>query len=155
MAYGNGRIPQALLAAYRTTQNQRFLEIGLKAASFLTDVTFVDGVLQPIGNNGWFYKGKERAFYDQQPVDVASAVELYLEAFRATGDSKYAALAQRAFSWYLGENVHHQSLVDLTAGSCCDGLTPYGLNRSQKAEACVTFLMAALAANSLASTTHT
>jgi len=155
MAYANGRIPQALLAAYRATKERRFLEVGLEAASFLTDVSFVDGVLQPIGNDGWFHKGKARALYDQQPIDAASAVELYVEAFRATNDPKYATLAQRAISWYLGENVHRQELVDLSTGSCCDGLTRYGPNRNQGAEACVTFLMAALAANSIASAAQT
>ncbi len=153
MAYGNGRIPQALLAAYRATNNKRFLEIGLEATSFLTDVTFVDDVLQPIGNDGWFEKANERAFYDQQPVDAGSSVELYVEAFRATNDPRYAKLAERALAWYLGDNVHRQNLVDLATGSCCDGLTPYGLNRNRGAEACVTFLMAALAANSIASNT--
>jgi uncharacterized protein YyaL (SSP411 family) len=149
MTYCNGRLPQALFAAYRTTNDQRFLDIAIEATSFLTQTTFVDGFLQPIGNAGWLIRGKRRALYDQQPVDVASSVELYVEAFRATGDPDFAHLAHRAYSWYLGDNVHGRPVADPTTGACYDAIMPSGLNLNQGAEACITFLMATLALHSI------
>lgn len=151
LTYSNARFPHALFSAFRITQNQRFLEIAHASTSFLTQATFEDGVLQPIGNHGWYPRKGKRAYYDQQPVDVGASVELYVEAFRATGEEEYYDLAHKAYSWYLGNNAKRISVADLTTGSCCDALKADGVNLNQGAEACVTFLMAALALRSITS----
>jgi uncharacterized protein YyaL (SSP411 family) len=151
LTYSNARMPHALFSAYRSTQDERFLDIARRSTSFLTKATFVDGILQPIGNHGWYPRGGERAYYDQQPVDTGASVELYVEAFRATGDRQYYDLAHKAYSWYLGDNPQHIPVADPATGACYDALKPDGVNLNQGAEACVTFLMAALALRSITS----
>ena len=150
LTYCNARLPASLFAAYRRTGNARFLPVAEDTTSFLTEITFVEGVLQPIGNAGWFVKGGKRAFYDQQPVDASASTELYVQAYHATGKPMYSELAHRGYSWYLGANIHRLPLADVGKGACYDGLTPEGVNLNQGAEACTTFLMATLALNSLA-----
>ena len=149
LTYSNARMPHALFSAFKVTGDQRFLDIARATTSFLTQATFLDGVLQPIGNHGWYPRGGERAYFDQQPVDVGASVELYVEAFRATSAQEYRDLAHRAYSWYLGNNATGLPVADPTTGSCYDALTPNGVNLNQGAEACATFLMAALALRSI------
>lgn len=149
LTYCNARLPHAMFAAYRSTENKRFLQVARDATCFLTETTFSHGVLQPIGNEKWYVKGAQRAFYDQQPVDAAASTELYVHAYRATGDPEYAELAREAYSWYLGKNLHNIPIADPNTGSCYDALTREGVNLNQGAEACTTFLMATLAVNSM------
>jgi len=149
LTYSNARMPHALFLAFRTTQDQRYLEIARKTTSFLTQATLVDGVLRPIGNHGWYPRGGKPAPYDQQPVDAGASVELYVEAFRATSDRHYYDLAHKAYSWYLGNNSQRIPVVDPATGSCYDALKPDGVNFNQGAESCVTFLMAGLALRSV------
>jgi len=147
LTYCNARLPHAMFAAYRSTGDERFLQVAQSTTSFLTEITFSDGVLQPIGNEHWFVKGAQRASYDQQPVDAAASTELYIQAYGATGDAKYLELAHHAYSWYLGENVHQLPVADPRRGSCYDAINREGVNLNQGAEACTTFLMATLALN--------
>ena len=153
LTYCNARLPHAMFAAYRSTGNRRFLQIAQDTTSFLTEITFSEGGLQPVGNEHWFLKGGERAFYDQQPVDAAASTELYIQAYLATGDAKYSELAHKTYSWYLGDNVNRLPIADPLKGCCYDALNREGVNLNQGAEACTTFLMATLALNSMPMTT--
>jgi len=145
LTYGNARLPHALFAAAKLTRNTRFLRVAELTARFLTEATFAHGVLHPIGNHGWYAREGVRAHFDQQPIDAAASVELYLEAFEATGQPDYYHLARTAYSWYLGKNAKGAQIASPETGACYDGLTPEGVNLNQGAEACTTFLMATLA----------
>jgi hypothetical protein len=151
LTYCNARMPHALFSTFRVTQNERVLDIARRSTSFLTKATFLDGLLQPIGNHGWYPRGGKRAHYDQQPVDAGASVELYVEAFVVTGDPEYRDLAHKAYSWYLGNNSEHLRVADQATGSCYDALMQGAVNLNQGAEACVTFLMAALALRQITS----
>jgi len=151
LTYSNARMPHALFSAFRATQNERFLDIARKSTAFLTKATFVDGFLEPIGNHGWYPRGGKRAYYDQQPVDAGASVELYVEAFLATSDPEYSDLARKAYSWYLGDNSEHIPVADPATGACYDALKREDVNLNLGAEACVTFLMAALALRQITS----
>ena len=41
---------------------------------------------------------------------------------------------ERAFAWFLGVNDLGVCVVDVRRGSCCDGLTPSGVNTNEGAE---------------------
>lgn len=55
----------------------------------------------PIGNQGFFPRGGQKARFDQQPVEACAMVSACLEAQRVTGDDRWYDEAQRAFEWFL------------------------------------------------------
>ena len=76
----------------------------------------------------------DRQIFDQQPVEADALVEACVSAFLVTKDDKYLNLAKKAFNWYDGDNILHQSLIDSRSGGIFDGLTPLGRNKNEGAE---------------------
>ena len=58
----------------------------------------------PIGSHGFYSKKTEKARFDQQPVEACAAVSACLQAYRATGKSRWRKEAWTAFNWFLGDN---------------------------------------------------
>ena len=96
----------------------------------------------PIGSQGFYRKGGERARFDQQPVEAGGAVSACLEAYRATGEDRWRKEAWSAFNWFLGDNDLQIALYDPITGGCRDGLHPERVNENQGAESTLAFLMA-------------
>jgi hypothetical protein len=69
-------------------------------------------------------------------------VSACLEAYRATGDSRWRSQAWSAFNWFLGDNDLQLPLYDSVTGGCRDGLHPDRANGNQGAESTLSFLMA-------------
>ena len=101
-------------------------------------------MLHPIGCNGWYMKGYERAWYDQQPVDPLGHQLSYLAAYDATKDPKYLELAKICFDWFFGNNSVGESLHDPVTGGCYDALTREGPNFNQGSESTIACLLAQL-----------
>lgn len=118
------------------------LEAGLKSLNWLcrlqkpSEEHFV-----PIGTAGFMRRGGPRARFDQQPIEAHSTISACLEAYRATGDSRWQGEAQCAFDWFLGANDLHLPLYDPTTGGCRDGLHPDRVNQNQGAESTLAFLL--------------
>jgi len=98
----------------------------------------------PIGSNGFYEYGSERARFDQQPVEAQAMVSACLEAFRITGDKRWRKEARRAFEWFLGRNELNLPIYDPTTGGCRDGLHPDRPNENQGAESTLVFLQSLL-----------
>lgn len=145
LTYSNGMLPRALFMAYQTLGKQEYLDIAVEALDFVTSVVILDGMLYPIGCNGWYVKGYERAYYDQQPVDPLGHTLSYLAAFDATGDKKYLNLAKICFDWFFGHNSVGAPLYDPVTGGCYDALGPDGSNLNQGSESTICCLLAQLA----------
>lgn len=144
ITYGNAKIPQALLLAYKILGNQIYKTVALEALNFLTAATYNQDFFDFIGNSHWYEKGNGRAFYDQQPIDAGYAVEAYILAYEITKDPSFLELGQAAFEWFLGRNRLGVCLYDFATGACYDGLTPRGPNLNQGAEPTIAFLLALL-----------
>ncbi len=144
LTYINGRLPHALFLAYESTKNEKYLQVGKESLDFLLQIQMIDNIFVPIGNNGWYKMGGERAFYDQQSVEASCMVETTLEAFRVTNHKKYRTAANIIFEWFLGKNSKGLAVYDPETGGCHDGITPYGLNLNEGAEATVSYLLARL-----------
>ncbi len=142
--YDNGKLPQALLMASRAFEEKRYREVGEEALAFLTESVDRGTYFSLVGNRGWHKYGEERAEFDEQPIDAASLVEAYAEAYRATRKPNYLALLDKAVGWFLGRNVLGVPLYDFTTGGCYDGLEKQGVNYNQGAESTICFLLAAL-----------
>jgi len=144
LTYANARLPQALLTAYLSTGEPSCLKIALDSLDFLVENQFANGVFIPIGTEGWYVKGGERAEYDQQPIEASCMVEAAVLSYVITGEEGYLEKAKAAFEWYHGRNTKNVVLINGVAGSCYDGITPVGLNRNQGAEATLSYYLAYL-----------
>ena len=145
LAYSNASLPHALLAAGRETERQDAVEIGLKTLRWLAKIQKAEeGHFVPIGSNGFYSKGGEKARFDQQPIEASAMVSACLEAFRFTLDSCWRDEASRAFEWFLGRNDLGISLYDPSTGGCRDGLHADRANENQGAESSLAFLLSLL-----------
>jgi glycosyltransferase involved in cell wall biosynthesis len=144
LAYGNARLPQALLLVGSACSDDRMVSAGLEALEWLmeTQCGETDGHFVPIGSQGFYRQGGEKARFDQQPIEAAGAVSACLEAYRVTGDSRWRREAWSAFNWFLGDNDLQLPLYDSVTGGCRDGLHPERANENQGAESTLSFLMA-------------
>jgi hypothetical protein len=82
-----------------------------------------------IGNDGWYFKGKEKAKFDQQPVEVASIIDACYQAYLISEDMEWINKIGVAFSWFLGNNDRQEPLYDFT-------------NQNQGAESTISWLTA-------------
>ena len=149
LTYANSKLSEALFYSYLSTGNQKYLEVALESLNFLLSITFKDNIFIPIGQRGWFVKGKERSNYDQQPIDVAYMVETLILAYRITRDKKYKNLAFKVFQWFTGKNTLNQIVYDESTGGCYDGLGENTINVNQGAESTVSYLLARLSLGKL------
>jgi hypothetical protein len=151
LAYGNARLPQAMLLAGAAREDDHMVSAALEALDWLlktqrceTNLHFV-----PIGSQGFYRKGGEKARFDQQPLEAAGSVSACLQAYRVTGDSRWRSEAWSVFNWFLGDNDLQLPLYDSATGGCRDGLHPDRANENQGAESTLSFLMALLEMSSL------
>ena len=102
------------------------------------------GHFVPIGSQGFYRQGGEKARFDQQPVEAGATVSACLRAFETTKDKRWLKEAWSAFNWFLGDNDLQIVLYDSGTGGCRDGLHPDRANENQGAESSLAFLMALL-----------
>jgi glycosyltransferase involved in cell wall biosynthesis len=151
LAYANARLPQALLLVGAACQDDRLVSVGLEALDWLLaqQRSEPDGHFVPIGSQGFYRRGGDKARFDQQPIEAAGAVSACLQAHRVTGDSRWRNQAWSAFNWFLGNNDLQVPLYDPVSGGCRDGLHPDRANENQGAESTLSFLMSLLEMRSL------
>jgi glycosyltransferase involved in cell wall biosynthesis len=157
LAYSNARLPQALIRAGTRSANDAMVSAGLEALDWLATVQRceIKGHFVPIGSHGFYSKKTEKARFDQQPVEACAAVSAFLQAYRATGKSRWRKDAWTAFNWFLGDNDLQVALYDPSTGGCRDGLHPDRANENQGAESTLSFLMALLEMRKLEETDTT
>jgi hypothetical protein len=151
VAYGNTRMPQALLLVGAACEDAHMLSAGLESLEWLMETQRCqsNGHFVPIGSQGFYRQSGEQARFDQQPIEAAGAVSACLEAYRVTGDMGWRTQAWTAFNWFLGDNDLQVPLYDSETGGCRDGLHPDRANQNQGAESTLSFLMALLEMRSL------
>jgi glycosyltransferase involved in cell wall biosynthesis len=146
LTYSNYKLPEALLRAYKITNNKKYQQVAEKSLKFLANITFeTKNYFTPIGQDGWYFRNGKRAYFDQQPEDTASAVEALVTAYQITKEKSYYNKANLAFAWFLGVNHLKQMVYDEATGGCYDGLGKYSLNFNQGAESTISYLLARLA----------
>lgn len=146
LTYSNYKLTEALFRAYIVTRNKTYLDVATKTLDFLSEVTFEKPeYFSPIGQDGWYFRGGKRAYFDQQPEDAASAVEALVTAYSITKNKKYQTHAKLAFEWFLGKNHLNQMVYDEATGGCYDGLGRFSLNFNQGAESTLSYFLARLA----------
>src|SRR5258706_14591997 len=135
-------IPLALLEAHLVIGERHALAVGLEMLEFLGSVSFEDGVLQLVGNDGWYQRGGRRARTDEQPIDAAALVLAYRAAYRISGSSDHLDRMRACFAWFTGRNRAGLPLYDEASGGCRDGLGGRRLEENQGGERKARFLLA-------------
>lgn len=135
LTYDNARMVEALWRAGDCLADPEIGAIADEMGRFLTEHSFEDDILIPVGNRGWWQQGQPKAIFDQQTIEAGAYAELY----QLMGDTDRARLA---LEWFHGRNVHRLPLYDSDTGACYDGLTPEGINLNQGAESVLSYLMA-------------
>ena len=144
LTYSNSKLPEALFYAYSLLKKKQYLKVAQSSLNFLDSITFGPKYYAPIGQKGWYFKDKNRAYFDQQPEDVSSIVQTKITAYKITKDKKHLDDALKAFQWFLGKNYLELMVYDELTGGCHDGLGQYELNLNQGAESSICYLMARL-----------
>lgn len=141
LTYENGLVPHALAEAARLLKDRKLLKLSQEVFDFLDAASRRSGIPSPIGNKGWYTRGKKRAAYDQQPIDAAAMALAAGSLYRSTNDPRYRAKALDWWSWFSGNNTKRVSLINPRTGGIYDGINRTGLNRNQGAENIVVYLM--------------
>ncbi|MES2059963.1 MAG: mannosyltransferase, partial [Patescibacteria group bacterium] len=145
LTYSNGVLPEAMLLAYKATNNKEYFKVGKSALDFLVSQSFDGDVAVPVGHIGWFYQGGKKHLYDQQPEEI-SALVLALHTMDDILDSgMYEKKMIGAFNWFLGNNILHQMVYSEMTGGCYDGISEKEVNLNQGAESTISYLLARLA----------
>lgn len=146
LTYDNARLPQALLMAGAFLHKKTYITVGMESLSWLYDNLYDSdkNCLSLIGNDGWFVKGKSKAKYDQQPIEIPAIIDACYQAYNINSDAEWINKLSIAFSWFLGNNDRQEPLCDLATGGCFDGLNPSMINQNQGAESTICWLQSLL-----------
>jgi len=90
LAYGNARLPQAMLLVGSACADDRMLSAGLESLDWLMERSVANQ--RPLRAHrvaGFYHQGGEKARFDQQPIEAAGAVSACLQAYRVTGDRRW------------------------------------------------------------------
>ncbi len=143
LTYDNARLCQALLVAYQSLGEQKYLTVAEATLQFLKKTETIGEIHTPIGNHGWYVKGKTKALYDQQPIEPGALIEATTIAYKLNQSKLYEETLRQALGWFFGLNTKSVKLYDDSTGACYDGINPKGLNKNQGAESTLAFLLAA------------
>jgi len=142
MTYANAKLPHALILSGHQMGNQVMRDLGLKTLRWLVQLqTSEANSFRPIGSNGFYTRGGDRALFDQQPIEAQATVSACVEAYRATGDVFWVTEARRTFEWFLGRNDLGLPVYDAVTGGCRDGLHMDRLSENEGAESTIAFLL--------------
>ena len=76
-----------------------------------------------VTNNGSGIQLISEKSFDQIAYGLRPMVFAAIEAYRLTGQDKYADIAGHLSAWFLGNNVANKNMYSLTTGRCYDGIS--------------------------------
>jgi len=147
LTYGNSLLPEAMLCAYLTTNNDEYKQIALESFEFLLSKIIVDKQLKVVSNKGWLVKDRirENVIGGEQAIDVAYTIMTLERFYTIFKNENHKKLINIAFSWFLGGNHLHQIVYNPSTGGCYDGVEEKNVNLNQGAESTLSYLLARLA----------
>jgi glycosyltransferase involved in cell wall biosynthesis len=145
VTYSNATLSHALLVSGHRLSRPDMLEAALTSLQWLINEQRGElGYFTPIGCQGFYRCGEEKARFDQQPVEAQCLISACLEAWHITKDPQWLAEAEWCFGWFLGQNDLGLPVYDPVSGGCHDGLHPDRLNKNEGAESTIAFLYSLL-----------
>ncbi|HEX8529576.1 MAG TPA: glycosyl transferase, partial [Cytophagales bacterium] len=144
LTYDNAILPLALLHSGGITGDEGVKQVAMESLAFLDQLSFRNGFLSPVGNQGWYHQGGEVPPFDQQAIETMAMVLMYLQAYQTTHQPEYIEKMFVSYQWFLGENILRVPLYDHETKGCCDGLQQTAINRNQGAESTLAYLISHL-----------
>ncbi|KAA5538943.1 glycosyltransferase family 4 protein [Adhaeribacter rhizoryzae] len=144
LTYDNAILPLALLHSCEITGDEQVKRVAQESLTFLDKLSFKNGFLSPVGNQGWFSQGDEMPLFDQQAIETMAMVLMYLQAYQNTHEPEFIQKMFISYQWFLGENILRVPLYDQETKGCCDGLQQTAINRNQGAESTLAYLISHL-----------
>lgn len=140
LAYANGVLPAAMVAAGMLLDDDAMIAGGLGLLEWLVEVETKGDRFSftPVG--GW-QPGEPRPGFDQQPIEAGALAEAAMRAWEVTGDRRWLDQVGRAADWLLGANDSATPLYDPDTGVGHDGLTPEGVNLNAGAESTIVSIL--------------
>jgi glycosyltransferase involved in cell wall biosynthesis len=139
-AYDNAKLSQAMILSGYWTSRGDVVDIGLRSLRWLVEQQKAKrGHFAPIGSNGFWTRGAERAYFDQQPLEAHAMIAACVEAYALTREAGWHRAARRCFDWFLDRNDLGQPLYDASTGGCRDALHQDRVNQNQGAESTLAF----------------
>ena len=143
LSYDNAKLPHALIASARSGGNPRALALGLQSLGWLVEQQkSPTGCFRPIGSNGFYQRGRDRAHFDQQPLEAHRHRGRLHRGLPRHRRPAWLQETRLAFEWFLGANDLGLDLYDSKSGGCHDGLQEDRVNANQGAESTLAFLLA-------------
>ena len=140
--YDNAKLSHAMILSGYWTSRGEVLEVGLQSLRWLVESQKGEaGHFAPIGCNGFWTLGSERARFDQQPLEAHAMIAACMEAYSLTHDDYWRRAARRCFEWFLGRNDLGQPLYDSSTGGCRDALHQDRISQNQGAESSLAFYL--------------
>lgn len=145
LTYANARLGHALLVSGQAMGRRDMVDDALTALDWLVGVTTAaEGHFVPIGSNGWYRRGGERARFAQQPIEAQTMIDAGRAAYQVTRDIRWWQVMVRTFEWFFGRNDLGLPLYDYATGGCHDGIEPDRVSLNQGAESTLAWLLARL-----------
>jgi hypothetical protein len=141
LTYDNARIPQCMLALGEVSRTDQLVADGLRLLTWLVAMEWSGGHFSftPVGGRG---PGEGPPAFDQQPLEATAMVDACVEAWKVTGEDRWAQLAQAAARWFVGLNDIGIPIYDPTTGVGHDGLSACRVNANAGAESTISALWA-------------
>ena len=141
-SYDNAKLSHAMILSGHWTSRGDVFQAGLQSLRWLVEMQRAEpGHFAPIGCNGFWKCGGERARFDQQPLEAYAVMSACLEAFALTHDNYWKRASRRCFEWFLGRNDLGESLYDSSTGGCRDALHQDRVSQNQGAESSLAFYL--------------
>ncbi|MFC1770452.1 glycosyltransferase [Candidatus Margulisiibacteriota bacterium] len=145
ISWGSATIAKGLIIAGNELNNNDYLNLGIKLLKWLINAQLENSAyFSFIGNQGWYYRNKEKALFDQQPIEAHSMASACIAAYQATGKKEWITKARLAFNWFLGLNILNIPVYDYMTGGCKDGIQVNWVNENEGAESTLCWLMTLL-----------
>ena len=141
LTYDNAIIPLALYHSAEITGNREVMIVAEASKKFLKSKVMNNGIIAPIGSNGWNPKGEKSAQFAQQATDIMAMVLLYYKAYEVKKRKTDLKKMFKTFTWFIGENDLRVPLYDQETHGCADGLESFGVNRNMGAESTLAYLI--------------
>lgn len=139
LGYDNPRLPEALLRAGQHTHNAEWVAAGADVLRWLNQVQISErGLFRAIGSDS-FGKAFDYLPFDQQPLEAWAAIDACASANEIVASPEWAQHAKRAMAWFHGSNDRSITLVDVSMGTCRDGITRQGVNENRGAESILAY----------------
>lgn len=148
LSYGNALLPESLIHAGRSLENEHLLADGLQQLEWL-----IGRETSPAGHFSFtpVGSGSENtlSMFDQQPLEAWTTAAACSAALSIDANDLWADAITRCADWFAGRNDGDIPMWDHENGAAFDGLTVTGVNENEGAESSLALIGTLLELNRL------